>query len=172
MERPAFGHGDRLAATPGLCNAIGGLWPILVVQAEPSGHRFRRVGKRQEPMLVQAYAPQSPVEGLDEGVAGGLVGRSAGAEAMRCAQAHDSRERAFHGIPGPRAGQGNGCPPINRLAGALRLERRLPPAFDRPRYAARQRIRRSRQRQPDSPSTPDLTARDPLPNSSFHTGRC
>ncbi len=47
----------------------------LVVVSEPILHLFARVGKRQEPVRVQALAPEPAVEGLDEGIVRGLSGR-------------------------------------------------------------------------------------------------
>lgn len=47
MESPGYPAGDELAAPPGFCNEIGGLWPIgpvraiLVVASAPSLHLFR-----------------------------------------------------------------------------------------------------------------------------------
>lgn len=54
--------------------ADGPMRPILVVVSEPNLHLFGRVGKRQEPVLVQALGPEPSVEDLDEGVVGGLAG--------------------------------------------------------------------------------------------------
>ncbi len=42
----------------------------LVVVSAPILHLFRRVGKRQEPVGVQALRPEAAVEGFDVGVVG------------------------------------------------------------------------------------------------------
>ncbi|GAB4073452.1 hypothetical protein GCM10028812_53840 [Ancylobacter sonchi] len=42
--------------------ADGPVRPILVVVSEPSLHLFGRIRKRQEPMRVQALAPEATVE--------------------------------------------------------------------------------------------------------------
>lgn len=60
--------------------ADGTVRPILVVVSEPSFHLFRRVGKRQEPVSVQALAAEPAVEGLDEGVVRGFARLSTGPE--------------------------------------------------------------------------------------------
>lgn len=48
--------------------------PILVVVSAPTLQLFGRVGKRQEPVGVQALGPEAAVKGLDEGVIRGLAG--------------------------------------------------------------------------------------------------
>lgn len=40
----------------------------LVIVSAPILHLFGRVGKRQEPVRVQAFCPEAPVEGFDVGV--------------------------------------------------------------------------------------------------------
>ena len=40
----------------------------------PSLQLFPRIGEAHEPMLVQAFCPEPPVEGLDEGVVCRLSG--------------------------------------------------------------------------------------------------
>ena len=47
----------------------------LVVVSAPILHLFGRVGKRQEPVGVQALRPEATVEGFDVGVVGRLSGR-------------------------------------------------------------------------------------------------
>ena len=47
--------------------------PIFVVVSAPILQLFGRVGKRQEPVGVQALGPEAAVEGLDEGVVRGLA---------------------------------------------------------------------------------------------------
>src|SRR6516164_5473215 len=46
----------------------------LVIVSAPSLQLFPCVGKRQEPMRVQALRPQAAVEGFDEGVVRRLAG--------------------------------------------------------------------------------------------------
>ena len=54
--------------------ADGPVRPILVVESAPSLQLFAGVGKRQEPVGVQAFRSEASVEGLDEGVIGGRAG--------------------------------------------------------------------------------------------------
>ena len=48
--------------------------PILVVVLTPILHLLARVGKRQEPMLVQALRPEATVEGFEIRIVGRLAG--------------------------------------------------------------------------------------------------
>src|SRR3546814_1403848 len=50
------------------------MWPLFIVVSTPSLQLFRRIGKVQEPMGVQAFRPQPAVERLDERVVGRLAG--------------------------------------------------------------------------------------------------
>jgi hypothetical protein len=50
------------------------VWPDLVVVSAPMLQLFSGVGKRQEPMSVQALCPELAVERLDETVVGRLAG--------------------------------------------------------------------------------------------------
>src|SRR3546814_19132626 len=52
----------------------GAMWPLFIVVSTPSLQLFRRIGKVQEPMGVQAFRPQPAVERLDERVVGRLAG--------------------------------------------------------------------------------------------------
>jgi hypothetical protein len=54
--------------------ADGPVRPILVVVFAPILQLFAGVGKRQEPMRVQALRPEAPVERLNEGVVGRFSG--------------------------------------------------------------------------------------------------
>jgi hypothetical protein len=40
--------------------------PILIVVPAPSLHLFPSVGKRQEPMRVQTFSAEPPIEGFNE----------------------------------------------------------------------------------------------------------
>jgi hypothetical protein len=48
------------------------VWPDLVVIDSPLLDFLRRVGQAQEPVLVQAFLPDTPVEGLDKRIVGRL----------------------------------------------------------------------------------------------------
>ena len=72
-----FAHGSGLGKPPEFRNVIGDLWPMALcgqssLVSESSLHLFRCVGKRQEPVGVQTFIPEAPIEGFDERVVGGL----------------------------------------------------------------------------------------------------
>ena len=45
-----------------------------VVVSTPSLQLFPRIGEAHEPVLVQAFCPEPPIEGLDEGIVSRLSG--------------------------------------------------------------------------------------------------
>jgi hypothetical protein len=53
------------------------MWANLVVVLAPSLHLFGRVRKGEEPMGVQTFGPEAPIEGLDIGIGRGLSGSGA-----------------------------------------------------------------------------------------------
>ena len=50
------------------------VWPILIIVSAPILHLFSRVGKRQEPVRVQAFRPEPAIEGFNERVIRGFAG--------------------------------------------------------------------------------------------------
>jgi hypothetical protein len=66
-------HDGSLVAPSRLSNEIDTLCPIvpcghLVVVLASILHLFRRVGKRQDPVGVQALRPKAAIEGFDAGI--------------------------------------------------------------------------------------------------------
>lgn len=49
------------------------MWPSFVVVAPPIGDQLPRVVEIPEPMVVQAFVPESPIERVDVGVLCGLA---------------------------------------------------------------------------------------------------
>jgi hypothetical protein len=49
--------------------------PAVVVVEPPGLDDLAGIGEIEEPVLVEAFIPEPPVEAFDEGVLGGMVGR-------------------------------------------------------------------------------------------------
>ena len=51
------------------------VWPLAVVVLPPDVQDLLRIGQRKEPVFVEAFRPQTPIERFYEAVVSGLPGR-------------------------------------------------------------------------------------------------